>query len=76
MMILYFQKYDSNRNLIWQTYVPENLDSDFFIKTDSTGNIYIAGTTKWQNLGDPGTYEPSFTHVSSAQEALFPILMS
>ncbi|WEK68870.1 MAG: T9SS type A sorting domain-containing protein [Candidatus Chryseobacterium colombiense] len=60
-------KYDSNGNLIWQTYVPENLDSDFFIKTDNTGNIYIAGTTKWQNLGDPGTYGPSFTHVSSAQ---------
>ncbi|MCA6067108.1 T9SS type A sorting domain-containing protein [Chryseobacterium sp. RG1] len=60
-------KYDSNGNLVWQTYVPENLDSDFFIKTDNTDNIYIAGTTKWQNLGDPGTYDPSFTYVSSPQ---------
>lgn len=60
-------KYNSNGNLVWQTYVPENLDSDFFIKTDNMGNIYIAGTTKWQNLGDLGTYEPSFTYVSSPQ---------
>jgi len=58
-------KYDTNGNLVWQTYVPENLNSNFFIKTDNSGNIYIAGTTKWQNLGDPGTYEPSFTYIPS-----------
>ncbi|GAB0154853.1 hypothetical protein CHRYSEOSP005_01130 [Chryseobacterium sp. Alg-005] len=58
-------KYDSAGNLVWKTYVPENSDSKFFIKTDASGNIYIAGTTKWQNLGDPGTYEPAFTLVPS-----------
>ncbi len=59
-------KYDSNGNIIWKTYVPENSDSPFLIKTDNAGNTYIAGTTKWQNLGDSGTYQPSFTYIPSS----------
>lgn len=58
-------KYDINSNLEWKTYIPENLDSGIFVKTDTSGNIYVAGTTKWQNLGDSGTYQPTFTLVSS-----------
>ena len=58
-------KYDVSGNLLWKTYIPANLDSDIFVKTDALGNIYVGGTTKWQNLGDSGTYQPTFTLVSS-----------
>lgn len=58
-------KYDSSGNLLWKTYIPENLDSGFFIKADTSGNIYIGGTTRWQNLGDQGTYQSVFTSVPS-----------
>lgn len=58
-------KYDINGNLLWKTYIPENLNSGLFVKTDTSGNVYIGGTTDWQNLADPGTYQPTFTNVSS-----------
>lgn len=57
-------KYDSAGTLLWKTYIPENLEFGSFIRTDAIGNIFIAGTTKWQNLGDTGTYEPNFTSIS------------
>lgn len=58
-------KYDVSGNLLWKTYIPENLNSGVFVKTDASGNVYIGGTTQWQNLGDSGTYQPTFTLVSS-----------
>ncbi|MDR2234799.1 MAG: T9SS type A sorting domain-containing protein [Chryseobacterium sp.] len=54
-------KYDVNNNLLWRTYIPGKVSST--IATDSEGNIYITGTTSWQNLGDPETFQPDFTVV-------------
>ncbi|MBW7675184.1 T9SS type A sorting domain-containing protein [Chryseobacterium chendengshani] len=50
-------KYNASDVLQWKTYIPAISE----IKTDNAGNIYLSGSTLWQNLGDPGTAFPSFT---------------
>lgn len=54
-------KYDENNQLLWKTYIPGG--SSYTLTDDEQGNIYITGTTIWQNLGDPGTFQPAFTIV-------------
>lgn len=55
-------KYDLNNNLQWKTYIP-NGGTFNNIEVDGNGNIYIIGSTKWQNLGDPGTFQQNFSMV-------------
>ncbi|KQS91793.1 T9SS type A sorting domain-containing protein [Chryseobacterium sp. Leaf394] len=62
------EKYDSNNNLLWRTYIPyANNDFEYVdidgdcLTTDATGNIYIKGYTQWQNLGDAGTAYPNYS---------------
>lgn len=57
-----FAKYDVNNNLLWKTYIPNTGEYHNF-EVDNNGNIYITGHTKWQNLGDPGTFQQNFEHV-------------
>lgn len=59
-------KYDSSGTLVWKTYIPSDINSKFILKTDNNGNIYLTGETKWQSLGDPGTYEPNYTSTVTA----------
>lgn len=58
-------KYNASNNLLWKTYIPHHKDYKSLVKTDSDGNIYVSGTTNWQNIGDAGTFTPNFTNVSS-----------
>lgn len=52
-------KYDATGGLLWKTYMPGK--NPGFLKTDNDGNVYITGTTTWQNIGDIGTFQPTFT---------------
>lgn len=64
-------KYDSNNNLLWKTYLPGNASFNS-LEIDTSGNIYIAGLTKWQNLGDFGTFQPNFSMVYDSAGILLP----
>ncbi|MDR2234797.1 MAG: T9SS type A sorting domain-containing protein [Chryseobacterium sp.] len=55
-------KYDENNNLLWRTYIPGSESP--LLTFDSSGNIYMAGTTSWQNLGDSGTFQEDFETVT------------
>lgn len=55
-------KYDINNTMLWQTYIPGN-NSFNILEVDHEGNIYFAGSTKWQHLADPGTFQPDFNLV-------------
>lgn len=54
-------KYNDLGVLQWKTYIPNSESYIDIIKTDENGNIYLFGDTKWQNLGDAGTYSPNYT---------------
>lgn len=54
-------KYNDAGVLQWKTYIPNFEGNNDIIKTDENGNIYLFGETKWQNLGDAGTYFPNYT---------------
>ena len=64
-------KYGVNNTIMWQTYLPGN-DSFNNLEVDNDGNIYVAGSTKWQNLADPGTFQPTFSMVYDAAGASLP----
>lgn len=64
-------KYDVNNTMLWQTYLPGN-DSFNKLDVDDDGNIYVAGATKWQNLADPGTFQPVFSMVYGPAGELLP----
>lgn len=66
-----FAKYDINNNLLWKTYIPNTGESHNF-EVDSNGNIYIVGYTKWQTLGDPGTFQQNFKLVYDVSGTLLP----
>ncbi|WP_027388392.1 SBBP repeat-containing protein [Chryseobacterium gregarium] len=64
-------KYDVNNTMLWQTYLPGNNNVNN-LEVDNNGNIYVAGTTKWQNLSDPGTFQPTFNMVYDAAGIILP----
>lgn len=66
-----FAKYDINNNLLWKTYIPNTGEYHNF-EVDNNGNIYITGHTKWQTLGDPGTFQQNFEHVYDTSGVLLP----
>lgn len=66
-----FSKYDINNNLLWKTYIP-NTGTFNNIAVDDNENIYIVGTTKWQSLGDPGTFQQNFSMVYDTFNLLLP----
>ncbi|MDR2234798.1 MAG: T9SS type A sorting domain-containing protein [Chryseobacterium sp.] len=63
-------KYDSNNVLLWRTYIPGG--NTYSFADDDQGNIYFTGTTIWQNLGDPETFQPDFTSIQNLDGTLRP----
>ena len=66
-------KRDSNNNVIWITYLPNNDDSESLsVRFDSNQNIYLLGYTQYDipGLGTPGVFQENFVayNISGIQQ--------
>ena len=63
-------KYNANNNLVWTTYLPNNINNDggaFTIESDQNQNIYLVGTTQEEipNLSTPNVYQENYINYST-----------